>query len=60
MTGEAPLVNTQTSALGGLVDDQKVAELPLNGRNFIDLTMLQTGHHGNDTNFPKRKRDDRW
>jgi hypothetical protein len=50
VTGEAPLVNTQTSALSGLVDDQKVAELPLNGRNFVDLALLQPGVT-NDTNF---------
>ncbi len=43
VTAEAPLVNTTTGSLGGLVDEQKVADLPLNGRNFIDLTMMQTG-----------------
>ncbi|OFV95381.1 MAG: hypothetical protein A3H28_02260 [Acidobacteria bacterium RIFCSPLOWO2_02_FULL_61_28] len=43
VTAEAPLVNTTSGSLGGLVDEQKVAELPLNGRNFIDLTLLQTG-----------------
>ena len=25
------------------MDEQKVSELPLNGRNYIDLTLLQTG-----------------
>lgn len=43
VTADAPLVNTTTGSLGGLVNEQKVAELPLNGRNFIDLTLLQTG-----------------
>ncbi|MBI4446826.1 MAG: TonB-dependent receptor [Acidobacteria bacterium] len=43
--GEAPLVDTRTSSLGGLVNDQKVADLPLNGRNFVDLAFLQTGVH---------------
>ncbi|OFV93010.1 MAG: hypothetical protein A3H28_13180 [Acidobacteria bacterium RIFCSPLOWO2_02_FULL_61_28] len=43
VTGEAPLVNTTSGSLGGLVDERKVADLPLNGRNFIDLTMLQPG-----------------
>jgi hypothetical protein len=37
VTGEAPLVETGTSALSGLVNDTKVAELPLNGRDFVDL-----------------------
>ena len=43
VTAEAPLVNTTSGTLGGLVDERKVAELPLNGRNFVDLTLLQTG-----------------
>ena len=43
VTGEAPLVNTTTSSLGGLVNDQQIADLPLNGRNYIDLTMIQPG-----------------
>ena len=43
VTGEAPLINTTSGSLGGLVDAEKVAELPLNGRNYIDLTLLQPG-----------------
>src|SRR3970282_1990412 len=43
VTAEAPLVNTTSGSLGGLVDEQKVAELPLNGRNYVDLALLQPG-----------------
>src|SRR6202165_3447097 len=43
VTGEAPIVNTTTSTLGSLVDDQHVADLPLNGRNYIELTLIQPG-----------------
>jgi len=43
VTAEAPLVETTSGSLGGLVDERKVSELPLNGRNYIDLTLLQTG-----------------
>jgi carboxypeptidase family protein/TonB-dependent receptor-like protein len=43
VTGEAPIVNTQDSTLGGTVNEQKIAELPLNGRNYIDLSLLQPG-----------------
>jgi len=43
VTAEAPLVNTTSGSLGGLVDEQKVSELPLNGRNYVDLALLQTG-----------------
>lgn len=43
VTGEAPLVNTSTSSLGGLVNEQQMADLPLNGRNYVDLTLMQAG-----------------
>ena len=40
---EAPLVETTSGSLGGIVSDERVADLPLNGRNFNDLVLLQTG-----------------
>jgi hypothetical protein len=43
VTGEAPLINTTSGSLGGLVDEQKIADLPLNGRNYVDLMLLQPG-----------------
>jgi hypothetical protein len=43
VTAEAPLVNTTTAILGEVVDEQKVSELPLNGRNYADLALLQPG-----------------
>src|ERR1019366_3458413 len=43
VTAEAPLVSTTTSSLGGLVDEQRTADLPLNGRNYNDLPLLQPG-----------------
>ena len=43
VTAEASLVNTTSGSLGGLVSEQSVADLPLNGRNYIDLTFLQPG-----------------
>ena len=43
VTGEAPVVNTTSSSLGGLVSDQQISELPLNGRNYSDLALLQPG-----------------
>jgi hypothetical protein len=43
VNAEAPLVNTTSSSLGGLVSEQKLAELPLNGRNYLDLVLLQPG-----------------
>ena len=41
--GEAPMVNTTSSTLTGLVDDKKIRDLPLNGRSFTQLALLQMG-----------------
>jgi outer membrane receptor protein involved in Fe transport len=49
VTSEAPVVNTTSGQLGGLVNEEKIAELPLNGRNFLDLTLLQPGVSQNTT-----------
>ena len=43
ITSEAPQVDTTTSSLGSVVSEDQVADLPLNGRNFVDLTLLQPG-----------------
>jgi hypothetical protein len=43
VTGEAQQVNTTNSTLGGVVSEQTIADLPLNGRNYVDLTLLQAG-----------------
>ena len=36
-------VETQTGAVGEVVDGQQVRELPLNGRSFVQLTQLSPG-----------------
>ena len=43
VTGGVPLVNTTSSSLGGLVQADEIATMPLNGRNYINLTLLQPG-----------------
>ncbi len=43
VTGEAALVNTQTPELSYLVGERAIRELPLNGRNYTDLALLQPG-----------------
>jgi hypothetical protein len=43
VTGEIPLVDTQDATLGGVVGQQSVQNLPLNGRNYVDLSLLQAG-----------------
>lgn len=43
VTGEAPLVNTTGSSLESMVNEQRMSDLPLNGRNYVDLTLIQPG-----------------
>ncbi len=43
VTGAAPLLETETSELGQVVDQKRVSNLPLNGRNFAQLALLTTG-----------------
>ena len=43
VTAEAPLVDTSTAVLGGLVSQQAIQDLPLNGRSFLELATLQAG-----------------
>ena len=38
-----PLVETQTSSLGAVVEQKAINDLPLNGRDFIQLTYLTPG-----------------
>src|SRR5438094_342240 len=40
---EAPLVNTTTSSTSGVITEQQVKELPLNGRSFDNLITLNVG-----------------
>jgi carboxypeptidase family protein len=43
VTGEAPLVNTTTAEISGLVAEREVKDLPLNGRSFDNLITLNPG-----------------
>src|SRR5579875_1707285 len=38
-----PVLETQTSSLGQVVNNQQVVDLPLNGRNFVQLALLTAG-----------------
>src|SRR5262247_3911262 len=50
VTGEAPLVNTATSGVGANIDPRQMSELPLNGRNWMDLSLLAPGARRNEAN----------
>jgi hypothetical protein len=43
VTGTASLVNTESPLIGGVINEAKVVRLPLNGRNFMELTTLTAG-----------------
>src|ERR1700728_1827203 len=40
VTAETPLIQTETSSLGTVVDTREANELPLNGRNIFNLTTI--------------------
>jgi outer membrane receptor protein involved in Fe transport len=50
VTSQATLVNTEEGRLSNLVDEKRVSELPLNGRNAFQLMELQPGATGNPGN----------
>lgn len=43
VTAEAPVVNTTTSQSSGVVGEQQIKDLPLNGRSFDNLITLDPG-----------------
>ena len=43
VTSQATLVNTTNQSLSGLVDDRRVQDLPLNGRNVVALAGIVPG-----------------
>lgn len=43
VTGEPPMLQTQTSETGTVMETQDILDLPLQGRQFFDLTSLVPG-----------------
>jgi hypothetical protein len=43
VTGASPLIQTSTSELGTTVSEEQIKTLPLNGRNFVNLTRTVPG-----------------
>lgn len=46
VTSTPPLLESQSSTLGTVVNDKLVNQLPLNGRNFVQLATLSPGVNG--------------
>src|SRR5438876_8013810 len=51
VTEEAPLVNTTLSSTSGLITEQQIKELPLNGRSFDQLLAINVGVVNNTSNM---------
>lgn len=46
VTGAGPLLESQSSSLGTVIAERLVNQLPLNGRNFVQLAILSPGVSG--------------
>ncbi|MCC6587493.1 MAG: TonB-dependent receptor [Bryobacterales bacterium] len=43
VTGAAPLIESDTSSIGQVIEQKAIEDLPLNGRNFVQLAILGPG-----------------
>jgi len=43
VTSEAPIIDTSSNRIEGVITRQKIDSLPLNGRNFLQLALLEPG-----------------
>jgi hypothetical protein len=43
VTGGAPVLETESTSVGTVIENQRIVELPLNGRNYLALTALTPG-----------------
>ncbi|MGH7462922.1 MAG: hypothetical protein ACREMA_18100, partial [Longimicrobiales bacterium] len=59
VTGESPLINTQSVEVGSNIDRLQMEQLPIQGRNWMELSMLVKGVTANDiSSRPGAARDE--
>ncbi len=56
---QTPLLDTETADVGGVVHARQIVDLPLNGRRYADLALLEPGIQRNLTN-PNNTAPDRF
>src|SRR3989475_370598 len=57
VTGESPLIDTHSSQVAGNVDRRQMEDLPLQGRNWLELAMIVKGITANDVSDRPGVRD---
>lgn len=50
VSSASPVLDTETADVGGVVKQQQINDLPLNGRRYSDLALLEAGIQKNLTN----------
>ena len=50
VSSAAPVLQTETADVGGVVQGEQIVDLPLNGRRYSDLALLEAGIQRNQVN----------
>ena len=43
VNGDASLLRATSASLGQVIDNQRIVDMPLNGRNYLDLALMSGG-----------------